>query len=285
MMHDELEELLGAYALHATTAEESQRIDAHLATCPRCRSEVAAHEEVAAMLGTTLSEAPPGLWEKIAASLPEEGSEGAQGASRSRGLAPPVLTPGLRNSTTGRDTGTEGTAPTGAISSLDRERDEARQRKQGPKAGRGQRFAMLGAGAVAAAVIAFLGVQVVQLNSQVHNLDQSVGAARVLDGPHLTVQLSSPRHRPAATVVVSPSGTAYWLSSSLPALSSDHTYQMWGLVHDKPVSLGLLGPRPGPVSSFRVEADVTQLMVTAEPRGGTPLPTTAVLAQGYVHSA
>lgn len=275
MMHDEVEELLGAYALHATTTQETARIDEHLAACPRCRAEVAGHEEVAAMLGTTLAEAPPGLWEKIAASLPD-----AQARSD---RAPSVPAPYLRS--LGPQAVGTAHGSVGPISSLDDRRDDARRHRRPGGSRSENRWALLGAGAVAAAVITFLGFQVVQLRSQVHTLDQSIGAVRVLDGPHLTVQLSSPARQPAATVIVSPSGAGYWLSSSLPGLSSDKTYQLWGLVHDKPVSLGLLGPRPGPVSSFRLEADVTQLMVTAEPQGGTPLPTTAVLAQGYVHTA
>ena len=39
---------------------------------------------------------------------------------------------------------------------------------------------------------------------------------------------------------------------------------------------------PDNVDFFRVEPDVTELMVTAEPSGGTPGPTTSVLAQGAV---
>ena len=71
MMHGEIEELLGAYALHATEPEEDREIEAHLADCPRCRAEVQAHLEVAAMLGSSASEVPAGLWEKIAASVGE----------------------------------------------------------------------------------------------------------------------------------------------------------------------------------------------------------------------
>ncbi len=232
------------------------------------------------MLGTTVSEAPPGLWEKIAAALPHDD----EGAGTVRGGPAPQLG-GMATASPGPTAVPGPTAspgPTAGATQIYDIRDAASRRDRSrPR----NRWALVGAGAVAAALIAFLGVQVHQLRDQVHGLEQAVGPARVLDGPHLTVQLSSPAHSPAATVVVSPSGTAYWLASSLPRLSADKTYQMWGLVHGKPVSLGLLGPRPGVVGSFRVETDVTQLMVTAEPRGGTPLPTTPVLAQGYVGTA
>ena len=76
MTHVEIEELLGAYALDAVDEDERREVEEHLATCPRCRGEVAAHREVAAMLGNATGEgpavAPENLWDRIAASLQEE---------------------------------------------------------------------------------------------------------------------------------------------------------------------------------------------------------------------
>ena len=40
--HQEIEELLGAYALDAVDDDERDLVEAHLAGCPRCRAEVAA---------------------------------------------------------------------------------------------------------------------------------------------------------------------------------------------------------------------------------------------------
>ena len=68
MTHDEAEQLLGAYALDATSVEEREQVEAHLAGCPRCQAEVASHREVTAMLAVGLGgEAPAGLWDKVAA--------------------------------------------------------------------------------------------------------------------------------------------------------------------------------------------------------------------------
>jgi hypothetical protein len=55
----ELAELSGAYALDALDELERRRFEAHLATCPSCRAEVAAFHDVAAALGETVGAAPP----------------------------------------------------------------------------------------------------------------------------------------------------------------------------------------------------------------------------------
>jgi anti-sigma-K factor RskA len=71
--HDEIEEMLGVYALDALDADERQDVDDHLATCPRCRAELAAHREVAALLGNSTGDtpaaAPDDLWQRIVSVL------------------------------------------------------------------------------------------------------------------------------------------------------------------------------------------------------------------------
>ncbi|HTW06279.1 MAG TPA: anti-sigma factor [Acidimicrobiales bacterium] len=256
MIHEEIEELLGAYALDATSPQEREQVEAHLAECPRCRDEVAAHLEVAGMLGSASSEAPAGLWEKVASAIAEE----HPGEDRARATIPP---------------------PAGVVAL-------AQARRARPK--RGPREVLwAGIAAVAAAVVALLGADVAHLNSQVRQLRGEVakgglqaGLAELEAAPHATVQLASADRRLAAIVVVSPSGQAYWTWSSLSNLPSSQTYQLWGLSRGKPVSLALVGARPDAVDYFTVERGITALLVTAEPEGGTTGPTTAVLASGAV---
>jgi anti-sigma-K factor RskA len=145
--------------------------------------------------------------------------------------------------------------------------------------------------AAAAAVIAVLGVQVSHLDQQVRSLRTAVGrqglsgaAAQVALGPHRTIVLTADKAE-VAKVVVSPSGTAFWVSSSLRELPRSETYQLWGLARGNIVSLGLVGPDPRSVAPFRIEATITTVMVTAEPSGGTPTPTLPVVAQGNVPPA
>ncbi len=66
LTHEEIQELLGAYALDAVDPDEAELIERHLEACPRCRAEVEGHREVATMLGNTGGDAPDGLWDRIA---------------------------------------------------------------------------------------------------------------------------------------------------------------------------------------------------------------------------
>lgn len=69
--HEEIQELLGAYALDAVDDDERAVVDEHLLTCLRCRAEVADHRETAALLAFAGQDAPDGVWDRIAASLEE----------------------------------------------------------------------------------------------------------------------------------------------------------------------------------------------------------------------
>src|ERR1700679_113850 len=75
MTHDEVSELLGAFALDAVEYDEFEEIEAHLAECPRCRAEVDAHREGAAALANSVEPLPDGLWESIATRLPTRHDE------------------------------------------------------------------------------------------------------------------------------------------------------------------------------------------------------------------
>jgi anti-sigma factor RsiW len=68
LSHEEIESLLGAYALDAVDDDERAAVERHLPTCPRCRSEVDAHREVAAHLATGAA-APAEAWDAIAAAI------------------------------------------------------------------------------------------------------------------------------------------------------------------------------------------------------------------------
>ena len=69
MSHDEIAQLLGAFALDAVEPDEAEAIRAHLLECPRCASEVAEHWEVTGLIANVGVDAPAELWDRIAAQI------------------------------------------------------------------------------------------------------------------------------------------------------------------------------------------------------------------------
>ena len=65
LSHDEIREVLAAFALDAVDGDEAEAIELHLRDCPRCRAEVVAHREVAGALATGHEPAPIGTWDSI----------------------------------------------------------------------------------------------------------------------------------------------------------------------------------------------------------------------------
>jgi len=69
LTHEEIQALLGAYALDAVEAAEAGAIEDHLRECPRCRAEVEEHRETAAFLAHAGADAPDAVWDRIATSI------------------------------------------------------------------------------------------------------------------------------------------------------------------------------------------------------------------------
>jgi anti-sigma-K factor RskA len=66
---EDMDELLGAYALDAVDGPEREAVERHLDANPAARAEVAEHQEVASMLTYGGAAAPEGLWDRIAAAI------------------------------------------------------------------------------------------------------------------------------------------------------------------------------------------------------------------------
>lgn len=246
MTHEDLQSLLGAYALDALDPEETIEVQEHLAECPRCRSEVAAHLETVSMLANVGGDTPTGVWDRIAAEV------AAGEAEEPTALPPANLVP---------------------ISA----------RRQLPL---GVVAALATAAAVAVALLGVNTVRLNhRVNSLRDAMSagglQQAAAAALLSPQHQDVRLESADNRLSAAIVIAAGGNAYLVSSDLPALSPADTYQLWGLAGGKVVSLGLLGNDPR-VAAFHIDTAVSRLMVTAEPRGGVPQPDTPVVVGGDV---
>jgi anti-sigma-K factor RskA len=257
MSHEEASELLSAYALDAVDGDELDALEAHLGACPRCRSELDSLREVAAAIGNSVEPLPEGLWSNIASRLPERPAD----------EEPPPM-PQL--------------AP------------ESQSPFRPPPDGRHRRprttVAALGALAVAAAAVAVvLGIGLVQADNKVTGLQAAAGhqaspvTAALRTPGHRLVNLDTAAHTRLAQFVVVPDGRGYMVSSDLPPLSGKQTYQLWGIVGSEPVSLGLLGRAPSEaVFTMAGTKRPSRLSITAEPSGGSVVPTGPILATGTV---
>ncbi len=259
MSHEEASELLGAYALDAVDGEELTELEAHLATCPRCRAELDSLREVAAAMGNSVEPLPEGLWSSIASRLPERHDDDDE---------PPPM-PRLVSS--------EGWSPFGPPPTDSRNR---RRRLV---------VTTLGAIAVAAAAVAIvLGIGLVRADNRVSGLQAAAGqpstVSAALRAPgHKLVDLDTTSHTQLAQFVVLPDGRGYMVSSTMPPLSAKETYQLWGVVGSEPISLGTLGDAPQQAAfTMAGSRRPSRLSITAEPSGGSVMPTGPVLASGTV---
>ncbi len=84
-----------------------------------------------------------------------------------------------------------------------------------------------------------------------------------------------------AVAVVEPGGLGVISLRELADLGPDRTYQLWGVIDDQVISLGVLGHRPA-VEPFTVDGGLTALVVTDEAAGGVPTSQQPALLEGTV---
>ena len=91
--------------------------------------------------------------------------------------------------------------------------------------------------------------------------------------------LTSPDSLVQVRAVIDDRGAAYLFADALPALPDGRTYQLWTLDAAQPVSLGVLGSRPGLVT-VPASAALRRLAITAEDAPGSTAPTASPLVAG-----
>lgn len=226
----ELDELLGAYALDAVSPDERRRVEEHLLVDPRARAEVREHREVASLLAWTGSSAPDGLWDRIADQLEDR--------------AP---------------------APSGELAAV-LSIDPVARRASRPRARWQPLAGWLGATAAAAAIAVFA-VSVVDRESPSREpMLEAVDAARK-DRDSKVTMLTDAEGTVGGEAIIDEEGHGYLLIDRLPELPTDRTYQLWGEMDGKAISLGVLGNHPG-METFTAEGELTRLMITNEVAGG-----------------
>jgi hypothetical protein len=286
--HQEIQELLGVYALDAVDKETADLVQRHLNQCVRCSIEVAQHHEVAGLLANSGGTSPADLWDGIAGQLDgsappsweglagrlETGDDRVDRADRVLGAVDdPATDPSREPAETGSDL-----IP-----------DTAERRRS--------RWVARAAGivAAAAAVVAIvLGVQVHHLDNQVNALQAhpSLSAAEqaALKVPSTKqVQLTAVAGSNTSptvgkvTVVLTKSGTGFVEAGGLSTLPKGKTYQLWGVIGGNAISLGLLGSAPNVVPfSVAGSVAVNAFAITAEHAGGVVHSTNRPVVAGEV---
>lgn len=243
--HEEIQSLLGAYALDAVDGPEAELVELHLRECPRCRAEVVEHRETAGFLGSAPAPAPAHLWDGIAAGL--------EAAPTDTGGNVVLLRPPVRRWPERVVIATAAVAAVvlvvvGVVVVDQRDRIDRMQ------------AALEDRSVVAAAVAA----------------GQNPNARRV--------ELRSADGVVLARAVLTPDGTGYLWSEGLPRLGAARTYQLWAIVGAEKISAGVLGSSPG-VVPFRVAGEVLALAVTEETAGGVVASQNQPVASGAIRSA
>jgi anti-sigma-K factor RskA len=253
MNHEEANDLLAALALDAVDDAERQAIEEHVATCPRCQSELDAMREVAGALGNTVEPLPEHLWSSISSRIYEDHLD-----------AVPAL----------------------ALLSDDEPSSSKLRRSRSWQVRRSLAAPL----AVAAVVVGVLAFQLVNADNRNSNLQSALEAstssqvAAALKTPgHKLITLDSATKNDLATFVLLPDGRGYLVNAHMPTLVSTETYQLWGVIQGKAISIGLMGRTPHRVTFTVVgPPSLSQLAVTVEPSGGASTPTAPMVATGTV---
>ncbi len=273
LSHKEIQELLGAFALDAVDAETTVVVEQHLESCVKCAIEVAEYHEVAGLIANSGGEPPAGVWAGIASQLDESTPPSWERLAERLHSEDVVATqnPDIL------DQEVEGAAHSSRPDSDGRSTTPIRseRRSRAPVV----RIAII-VSAVAAVVAIVLGIQVDHLDHQVNALKSpsllTQAEQAFLNSPstkrvHLTAPPGSDSSldEGPVTVVLAKSGTGFVEAQGLSALPKNETYQLWGIIGSRTISLGLLGSDPAAVPfSAAGNATFEAFAITVEHSGG-----------------
>lgn len=244
----ELDELLGAYALHALEADEAARLEAYVASEPTARDELDRLRDAAAALGAGLQseEDPPLLpWARLRADLFGDDPDRVELPGSAAGDPAPAVPQ----------------APA-VVTRLDQRR---------------RRGVALRAAAVAAALVAAVGLTVAVAGRRADPTVADLASAAQERPGSLQGTLTGPGG--TARVVLGEDGRGYVVDVDLATLERGRAYQLWSLDGAAPVSLGVLGAAPNAVA-FTAAARPRKLAISVEPERGSVAPSAAPVLSG-----
>jgi anti-sigma-K factor RskA len=258
-----LRDLLPAYTIGATDAEETALVESLLDSCPEVIGDLKDYQMLSRALLFTAPDAPPpaALHDRIMAAAKPHTTLTEEFAPQPKVIAPDFSTP--------------------------------------PKRSRINRWlAFAAAGAAALLLISNVywisrvndyqraQEEIATLLTQQRDLLAAAGAGSVQRLELVSAQDAASE----ATVLYSASGELGLLySDQLPALSPDRTYQLWLIQGEQPVSAGLfqVDDEGRSVLVFRSSQPIENydaIAVSTEPASGSELPTTSPIAVGMLRS-
>jgi hypothetical protein len=228
--HDNFEELIPLYAINALEEDESKEVASHLINCAECNSLLDSYRGAVAAL--SYSSEPPNetLWHEIQNQINAEA-----GVKKVHVMRP-----------------------------LNRVRWIARSIAA---------FVVL----VGILTISLLSIQVSNLDHKVAVLSEkatsgqisSAAQSALLNANAKRIALFSNSGTQVGEIVILPDGTAFLFNSGLKAVSREDTYQLWAIVNNNAVSLGLLGNNPKVVAmSVDPNVKIAEFAITKEKAGG-----------------
>jgi anti-sigma-K factor RskA len=123
------------------------------------------------------------------------------------------------------------------------------------------------AATAAAALVAIVAVGVIdRAEAPVDPLVAAADAARA-DRDSRTAVLRAEGVGAEVEAIIDNDGHGFLLAESLPELGDEQTYQLWGVIGDQVISIGVLGPHPE-LETFTVKGEIAALAVTIERAGG-----------------
>ncbi len=274
---EELDELLGAFALDAVDEHERAAVERYLERSPSAREEVRNHYEVAMALATTPGQAPMALWDRIEANMQPNHSQTVADGS--------IVGSGAEN---GKENGIKKGAKVYVFP--------------------GVRWIAPAAAAVLIASFATISIRqhrtITGLRSDVAIAQESARSNQVraekverllttatakeriiqqlLATSGTTVaHLDTPSGVPVVEVILAPDGQGYLVSKALPTLASGRTYQLWGVADDVVLSLGVFGSAPKTLE-FAAHERWTKFVLTEEQSPGVPTSSQPAFAVGEV---
>ena len=250
---DETFELLGAYAMGALDDDERAEVDALLERSPEARAELARLEHALGTLADSQAAAtlPAGSWDRLRVAMHAGETAPSDEIEDGAGLPPLRLPP--------------------------RQPEAAAAHVVVPLRPRRRTPVVLAAAAALVAAGLAVGGAVERQRLHDGGLARAASAASSASGS-VHGQLATADGSVTLRAVVDAQGNGYLYADRLPALPEGRTYQLWSLDGPAPVSLGILGNRPGLVT-FPTGGQVRSLAVSAERSPGVTAPT-APIASG-----